>query len=156
MVGPIGDYMPLYAIITNVEDDLELANNNSKDYIIEHYGELIVDDLFTYLEPELIITSPQEGEKWKSTDKQTIRWVSSNIPEDEEIIIEYSCDNSKTWREIYNGHTTNDGKKYWKMYKDPTKDDRKGRLRILRGSTGEVLAISPKFFIDRKKGTPKW
>jgi len=108
------------------------------------------------LHPSVTITAPSAGKKWKSTKKKTIHWTWKDIPRGEPIKIEYSCNGGSSWRTIYDGYTTNDGTKRWKLYKSRTKDDRHARIRIIRRSDNFVLGMSPAFYIDHKKKTPKW
>ncbi len=106
--------------------------------------------------PSITITEPRRGKKWKSNKEYRIKWNYKNLPKNEPIKIEYSCNGGKRWRTIYRGYTNNDGSKKWKMKKSKTKDSKNCYIRILRRSDGSVLGISPKFRIDHKRKTPKW
>jgi len=108
------------------------------------------------LNPSITIISPRAGEKWRSSKDRTIRWTWANLPYGEAIKVEYSCDNGVHWKTIYDGYTTNDGKKKWKMDKSKTKDTSYGYIRVLRRSDGLNLGRSPRFKIDHASGNPKW
>ena len=99
------------------------------------------------------IYEPASGVTWKSSNDYWIKWNYYNLPYDEPILVQYR--DLGTWYTIYDGYATNDGKKKWYMDKNKTKDDRNGRIRIIRQSDGKVLGMSDTFFIDRKKGTPE-
>ncbi len=105
--------------------------------------------------PTVTFTNPSPGEKWKSNKTYTIRWYTTNMPTSERIRIDYY--NSGRWTTVAGAHNTaNDGSKRWRMRDNRTKDDHGSRLRIVRLSDNKVIGVSHTFFIDRKKGTPKW
>lgn len=106
--------------------------------------------------PSVNITSPSNGQTWKSSNEYNIKWTSSNLSKSEPIKIEYSCDGGKIWKTIYDGYTTNDGSKKWTMKKSKTKDYKNSYIRILRSSDNKVLGVSRPFAIDHKSGTPDW
>lgn len=106
--------------------------------------------------PTITITNPTSSDDWRSSSDHTIRWDFANLPYGEPIKVEYSCDGGNQWRTIYDGYTTNDRSKKWKMDKSKTKDTSNGYIRILRRSDGSELGRSPRFKIDHAKGDPKW
>ncbi len=61
---------------------------------------------FTILSASLTLTFPNGGETWQTGSQQTISWNSQNIP-DNDVKIEYSIDNGKTYSFV-DWHTNNE------------------------------------------------
>lgn len=106
--------------------------------------------------PTVTITNPTATDDWRSSKDHTIRWNWANFPYQHAIKIEYSCNGGSQWRTIYDGYTTNDGSKKWKMDKSKTKDTNNGYIRILSWPDGLEVGRSPRFEIDHARGDPKW
>ncbi len=102
------------------------------------------DPQFVILGEGIVVTSPSEGDVWDVGDLHQITWVSSNI---ENVDIEYSFDDQKSWQPIADGVDASLGALNWTVPNNPSTQC---YVRVKDSENSHVFDVSDVFFI---KGT---
>jgi M6 family metalloprotease-like protein len=89
------------------------------------------------------VTSPNGGESWKTSSRQTILWTSSGVAGN--VTIQLSRDGGVTWTALYT-NIANDGSQSWKVNKPTTT---RARIQVCSVQSPAVCDASDADFVIR-------
>lgn len=88
------------------------------EFVAEHGSlqgkEIKLDEIKIHkvLKPELTVTKPNGGEKWRGGSTHTVTWTSKDI---DNVQVEYSSDNGATWNEIVSSIAASNQSVSWQL-----------------------------------------